>query len=104
VAATAGQSQRLAALQEALYAEGSTGTSNRRLLVVLQGMDTCGKDGTIEHVFGLLNPQGCLLTAFRAPTRQELAHHFLWRIRRRVPPPGYIGIFNRPALAARLQD
>src|SRR5262249_48991237 len=83
-AATAAQGQRLAALQAALYAAGSTGTSTRRLLVVLQGMDTCGKDGTIEHVFGLLNPQGCQLTAFRAPNRQELAHHLLWR----GPPQG----------------
>jgi PPK2 family polyphosphate:nucleotide phosphotransferase len=95
VAATAAQGGRLAALQEALYAEGTAGASNRRILVVLQGMDTCGKDGTIKHAIGMLNPQGCRVAAFGPPTEQELAHHFLWRIRRELPAPGQVGIFNR---------
>src|SRR5262249_35913926 len=94
-AAAAGHGRRLAALQEALYAEGSTGYSTRRVLLVLQGMDTSGKDGAIKHVVGMLNPQGCRIVAFREPTEQERAHHFLWRIRREVPPPGLVGVFNR---------
>src|SRR5262249_21367151 len=94
-AATAGHGRRLAALQEALYAEGSTEQSSRRLLLVLQGMDTCGKDDTIEHGIGILNPLGCRIVTFRAPTEQERAHHFLWRVRREVPTPGQVGIFNR---------
>jgi PPK2 family polyphosphate:nucleotide phosphotransferase len=84
----------LAGLQERLFAEGRTGRS-RRLLVVLQGMDTSGKDGTIRHVFRNVDPQGCEFTAFKEPTKQELAHTFLWRIRRRLPQPGVIGVFNR---------
>lgn len=87
-------SKRLADLQERLYAEGTTG-STRRLLVVLQGMDTCGKDGTVKHVVGAMNPMGVDVTAFTAPTAAELRHDFLWRVRRRVPGPGQVGIFNR---------
>ncbi|MGH9337143.1 MAG: PPK2 family polyphosphate kinase, partial [Vicinamibacteria bacterium] len=81
---------RLDALQEKLYADGS-----HRLLVVLQGMDTSGKGGTIEHVIGAMNPQGCRVKAFKVPTEQERRHHFLWRIRRELPAPGQVGIFNR---------
>jgi PPK2 family polyphosphate:nucleotide phosphotransferase len=77
-------------LQERLYAE-----NKQSLLVVLQGMDTSGKDGTITHVVGNFNPQGVLITAFKVPTPEERRHPFLWRIRRRVPQPGAIGIFNR---------
>jgi PPK2 family polyphosphate:nucleotide phosphotransferase len=80
----------LAGLQEALYAAGE-----RRVLVVLQGMDTSGKGGVIEHVFGLVNPQGVHIASFKQPTPEELKHHFLWRIRRGVPAPGMIGIFDR---------
>jgi PPK2 family polyphosphate:nucleotide phosphotransferase len=73
-----------------LYAE-----RKRSLLVVLQGMDTSGKDGTVTHVMRNFNPQGVLITAFKQPTPEERRHNFLWRIRRRLPVPGDIGIFNR---------
>jgi len=86
--------ERLASLQEALYAEG-TGGSNRRVLLVLQGMDTSGKGGVIKHVIGAVNPQGSHIASFKKPTAAELSHHFLWRIRKEVPPPGLIGIFDR---------
>ncbi len=84
----------LAALQEALYAQATTGAP-ARVLVVLQGMDTSGKGGVIEHVIGLVNPQGVQISSFKKPTPAELRHHFLWRIRRAVPRPGMIGIFDR---------
>jgi len=77
-------------LQTVLYAE-----SRRALLVVFQAMDTGGKDGAIRGVFSGVNPQGCRVTAFKAPSHDELAHDFLWRIHAAVPPKGYIGIFNR---------
>ncbi len=82
--------KRLFDLQYVMYAE-----NRRALLVVLQGMDAAGKDGTIRHVMTGLNPQGCRVSAFKAPTPEELAHDFLWRIHRVVPPHGTIGIFNR---------
>lgn len=86
--------QRIGALldvrQQALYAEG-----RRRMLVVLQGMDTAGKGGVIRQVGGLMDPQGLTVTAFGRPTPDELRHHFLWRIRQVVPPPGQIGFFDR---------
>jgi PPK2 family polyphosphate:nucleotide phosphotransferase len=75
---------------ERLYAE-----RKRSLLVVLQGMDTSGKDGTVTHVMRNFNPQGVLITPFKAPTPAEKRHGFLWRIRKRLPVPGYVGIFNR---------
>jgi PPK2 family polyphosphate:nucleotide phosphotransferase len=77
-------------LHERLFAE-----RKRSLLVVLQGMDTAGKDGTVTHVMRNFNPQGVLITAFKQPTPEEKRHGFLWRIRRRLPNPGDIGIFNR---------
>src|SRR5438270_8601307 len=77
-------------LHERLYAE-----RKRSLLVVLQGMDTAGKDGTVTHVLRNFNPQGVMITPFKAPTPEEKRHGFLWRIRRRLPVPGDIGIFNR---------
>jgi PPK2 family polyphosphate:nucleotide phosphotransferase len=86
--------RRLADLQEPLYAEGSAG-GRRRVVVVLQGMDTSGKGGVIEHVVGAVNPQGVSITNFRAPTPEELRHSFLWRVRRAVPGPGRIGFFDR---------
>lgn len=82
--------QRLAGLQNVFYAD-----SRRALLIVLQAMDTGGKDGTIRHVFSGVNPQGCHVTSFKAPSENELAHDFLWRIHKAVPAKGYIGIFNR---------
>jgi PPK2 family polyphosphate:nucleotide phosphotransferase len=82
--------KRLAELQERLYADG-----RRALLVVLQGMDTAGKDGIVEHAMSGLNPQGCSVHSFKAPSAEELAHDFLWRVAIRVPERGHIGIFNR---------
>jgi len=84
----------LAELQSRLYAEG-VGGGRRRLLLILQGMDTSGKDGTTAHVVGQVNPQGVSITSFKAPTKAELQHDFLWRIRRAVPGGGSLGIFNR---------
>ncbi|MGD9526828.1 PPK2 family polyphosphate kinase [Pseudonocardia sp.] len=81
---------RLAGLQERLYAEGS-----RSVLLVLQGMDTSGKGGVVEHVAGLVNPQGLAITSFKKPTEAERAEHYLARIRRAVPRAGYIGVFDR---------
>jgi PPK2 family polyphosphate:nucleotide phosphotransferase len=85
---------RLDHLQEALYAEATAG-GRRAVLLVLQGMDTSGKGGVIRHVGGLVNPQGLQIATFKKPTDEELAHHFLWRVRREVPVPGRIGIFDR---------
>jgi PPK2 family polyphosphate:nucleotide phosphotransferase len=82
--------ERLAALQERLWAE-----HRQRLLVVLQAMDTGGKDGVIEHVFGGVNPQGIKVTGFKAPSPVELAHDYLWRVHPHVPGNGEIVIFNR---------
>jgi len=81
---------KLFKLQEELYAE-----HKRALLIVLQGMDTSGKDGTITHVIGNLNPQAVQITPFKQPTPEEKRHSFLWRIRRRLPEAGDVGIFNR---------
>ncbi|MEV7413795.1 PPK2 family polyphosphate kinase [Streptomyces sp. NPDC089919] len=94
VAATAALGERLGALQERLYA-ASTGGDRRRVLLVLQGMDTSGKGGTVKHVIGQFNPSGCRIKAFKAPTPQELAHPFLWRVMKALPGPGEIGIFDR---------
>ncbi len=86
--------QRLADLQERLYAGGRTG-SDRRMLIVLQGMDTSGKGGAVKHVAGLVNPAGVRITGFGAPTKEELSHDFLWRIEQALPPAGAIGVFDR---------
>ncbi len=97
-AALATDGPLLADLQERLYAEANTQEgprSDRRLLLVLQGMDTSGKDGTVKHVIGAMDPQGSAITSFKAPTEEELAHDFLWRIRNRLPGAGLVGIFNR---------
>jgi PPK2 family polyphosphate:nucleotide phosphotransferase len=82
--------EKLATLHDLLYAE-----HKRSLLIVLQGMDAAGKDGTIKHVMSGVNPQGCAVTSFKQPSTQELDHDFLWRIHAAVPPKGGIGIFNR---------
>ncbi len=89
-AARADLSVRIHGLQERLFVE-----DRRSVLVVLQAMDTGGKDGTIEHVFGTMDPAGVDVAAFKKPTEEELAHHFLWRIERCLPAPGQIMIFNR---------
>ncbi|HTD96218.1 MAG TPA: polyphosphate kinase 2 family protein [Edaphobacter sp.] len=81
---------KLADLQDVFYASQS-----KALLVVLQGMDTAGKDGTISHIFSGINPQGCDVAAFKVPTPLESRHDFLWRVHAQVPPRGMIGIFNR---------
>jgi PPK2 family polyphosphate:nucleotide phosphotransferase len=86
--------ERLSDLQERLYAHGRTG-GRRRILLVLQGMDTSGKGGTLRHVVGAVDPQGVQITAFRAPTEEERAHDFLWRIRRALPAGGMLGVFDR---------
>jgi PPK2 family polyphosphate:nucleotide phosphotransferase len=80
----------LAELQQELYA-----ASVNSVLIVLQGMDTSGKDGTIRNVLSGVNPQGCQVTSFKTPTAEELAHDFLWRVHARVPVKGMIGVFNR---------
>jgi PPK2 family polyphosphate:nucleotide phosphotransferase len=82
--------QKLDPLQERLYAEGK-----RSLLIILQALDTGGKDGTIRHVMRGINPQGCQVTSFKAPTPDELAHDYLWRVHQHAPARGMIGIFNR---------
>ena len=82
--------EELDELQNLLYAE-----SRHSILIVIQGMDASGKDGTIRNVFGKLNPQGVLVQSFKAPTAEELAHDFLWRIHAHAPRKGYIQLFNR---------
>ncbi|WP_114559219.1 PPK2 family polyphosphate kinase [Desertihabitans aurantiacus] len=86
----------LSELQERLYASGRSGVEGTpSVLVVLQGMDTSGKGGIIRHAIGMVDPQGVQLKAFKAPTEEERAHHYLWRIRTALPQPGMIGIFDR---------
>ena len=93
-AALAEAGSRLSDLQEKLYASGVKG-DRRSVLLVLQGMDSSGKGGTVRHVIGQVDPQGCAVTAFKAPTAEELAHDFLWRVRRQLPGPGILGVFDR---------
>lgn len=85
----------LADLQERLFANHQMGDDGRRVLLVLQAMDTAGKGGIIKHVMGSVDPQGVQLAAFKKPTEEELAHDFLWRIRKEVPEAGKIGVFDR---------
>lgn len=84
------EQEKLRALQEKLYADGS-----QSLLVILQAMDAAGKDSMIEHVFGGVNPQGCNVTSFKTPGSREYSHDFLWRHYLALPQKGMIGIFNR---------
>jgi len=84
------EKEKLRELQEKLYADGS-----KSLLVILQAMDAAGKDSLIEHVFGGVNPQGCNVTSFKAPSSKEYSHDFLWRHYLALPQKGMIGIFNR---------
>jgi PPK2 family polyphosphate:nucleotide phosphotransferase len=94
---------RLADLQDRLWAEGK-----HRVLVVLQGMDASGKDGTVKHVMSAFNPMGCFVTSFKVPTPTEAAHDYLWRVHDRVPGNGEIAIFNRShyedVLVVRVHD
>jgi PPK2 family polyphosphate:nucleotide phosphotransferase len=95
--------EELGELQELLYAAGT-----HSLLVVLQGMDTSGKDGTIKDVFREADPAGCRVASFKVPTPEELAHDFLWRVHKQTPERGQVVIFNRShyedVLAARVHD
>jgi PPK2 family polyphosphate:nucleotide phosphotransferase len=95
--------ERLAELQLLLFAE-----AKHRVLVVLQGMDTSGKDGTIRHVFKSVNPQGVKVASFKRPNETELAHDYLWRIHSHVPGDGHLTIFNRShyedVLVVRVHD
>lgn len=86
---------RFAELQEMLYANGKVGRSTARVLLVLQGMDTAGKGGIVEHVVGAGNPMGIGYTSFGVPTEEERAYHYLWRIRKALPAAGKIGVFDR---------
>ncbi|MEU0068200.1 PPK2 family polyphosphate kinase [Streptomyces sp. NPDC006332] len=99
--------EHLADLQERLFA-ASTAGDRRRVLLVLQGMDTSGKGGTIKHVIGFCNPSGCRVRAFKAPTPEERAHPFLWRVEKSLPHPGELGIFDRShyedVLVARVRE
>jgi PPK2 family polyphosphate:nucleotide phosphotransferase len=94
---------RLRELQHMMYAE-----DKRSLLVVLQGRDAAGKDGTIRHVFGPMNPQGCKVTSFKVPSKLEASHDFLWRCHLAAPRRGQVGIFNRShyedVLVVRVHD
>ena len=81
---------RLTSLQDRLWAEG-----RHRVLIVLQGIDAAGKDGTVRHVMSAFNPMGCPVTSFKVPTPRELAHDYLWRVHPNVPGDGEIAIFNR---------
>ena len=95
--------ERLRDLQDRLWAE-----SKQAVLVVLQGIDAAGKDGTIAKVMDAFNPQGCPVTSFKVPTAEELAHDYLWRVHKRTPAKGEIGIFNRShyedVLVVRVHD
>ena len=82
-------------LQERLYAQSRVVDGSPAVLLVLQGMDTAGKGGIVRHVIGAVDPQGVSLAAFKKPTPEELAHDFLWRVEKRVPEPGFIGVFDR---------
>ncbi|HET7478140.1 MAG TPA: polyphosphate kinase 2 family protein [Rubrobacteraceae bacterium] len=97
------QRRRIQDLQERLYAENEQG-----LLIVLQAMDTGGKDGTIKHVFSGVNPQGCRVSSFKTPSAEEANHDFLWRYHKSAPAKGRIGIFNRShyedVLVVRVKD
>ena len=80
----------LSSLQEWMYA-----AQTHSVLIVLQGLDTSGKDGTIAHVMSAMNPQGCAVASFKVPTPDEVAHDFLWRVHKQTPPKGMMTIFNR---------
>lgn len=95
--------EEISKLQELLAS-----AQHHSMLIVLQGMDTSGKDGTIRHVFSRVNPQGCFVHSYKAPTADELAHDFLWRVHKNTPGKGSLGIFNRShyedVLIARVQQ
>ena len=86
--------EELFELQEKLFASGYT-DGERRILLVLQGMDTSGKGGVLKHTTGLFDPNGLRIFSFKAPTKEELAQDFLWRVEKEVPAPGKVGVFDR---------
>lgn len=106
-ARTAALGEELSELQERLFAQGRSGDT-RSVLLVLQGLDTSGKGGIVRHVLGQVDPQGVALRSFGVPTAEELTHHFLWRVRRSLPPGGRIGVFDRShyedVLVARVDE
>ncbi len=105
--ALAAMSDELTELQERLFAEGRSG-GTRNVLLVLQGMDTSGKGGTLRHTVGLVDPQGVQITSFKAPTEEERSHDFLWRVESALPGPGILGVFDRShyedVLIARVRE
>jgi len=105
--ALAAMADELSDLQERLWAQRAVDTE-RRVLLVLQGMDTSGKGGVLRHTIGLVDPQGVRVTSFKAPTDEERAHDFLWRIEKALPPAGLIGVFDRShyedVLIARVRE
>lgn len=90
----ADQDGKLAELQEKLFAEAKFG-GTKRVLLILQAMDTAGKGGIVRHVMGAMDPQGVQLKAFKAPTEEEKSYDFLWRIEKEVPAAGMMGVFDR---------
>jgi PPK2 family polyphosphate:nucleotide phosphotransferase len=106
--ALAAGAERLSQLQERLFAQARGGSSDRSVLLVLQGMDTAGKGGIMRHVVGAVDPQGVRHHAFKKPTADELEHDFLWRIRRELPGTGELGVFDRShyedVLVVRVHD
>ncbi|VEI12993.1 PPK2 family polyphosphate kinase [Trueperella bialowiezensis] len=94
VAHMAAREEQLDDLQERLFANGRVG-DKRRVLLILQGLDTSGKGGIVRHVLGMVDPQGVHVANFGVPTKEELSHHFLWRVIRKLPPPGKICVFDR---------
>lgn len=90
----ADQDGKLAELQEKLFAEAKFG-GTKRVLLILQAMDTAGKGGIVRHVMGAMDPQGVQLKAFKAPTEEEKSYDFLWRIEKEVPAAGMVGVFDR---------
>jgi PPK2 family polyphosphate:nucleotide phosphotransferase len=90
IAALEENRQKLSDLQYKLYADG-----RQALLVVIQAIDAGGKDGLVHDLFTAMNPQGCVVTSFKAPTAEELKHDYLWRVHQRVPARGMVGVFNR---------
>ncbi|UAL31223.1 polyphosphate kinase 2 family protein [Nocardioides rotundus] len=107
-AALAAAGDPLAELQERLFADGRTSSKARSVLLVLQGMDTSGKGGVLRHSVGLMDPQGVKITSFKTPTAEERRRDFLWRIRRALPEPGIVGVFDRShyedVLIARVRE
>ncbi|HEX2360644.1 MAG TPA: hypothetical protein VHI11_01090, partial [Jiangellaceae bacterium] len=97
----------LSELQERLFANGRTG-GKRRLLLVVQGMDTSGKGGVMRHAVGLMDPQGVRIKSFKAPTAEEKRRGFLWRVRQALPHAGEVGVFDRShyedVLVARVRE